>query len=593
MPMPEDLKKECFGDNESWTDRTDTGRFRDGKKTSENIRLDGSDRSDGNQETKCNFLAAVPSFPIGVLPELYQVVVIEHAESFNVPLDIPSMALLTMAGACIGRTRGLTIKSGWSEHPNTYLGIVGRSGTGKSPVIKAIQRPIYRLEAQWFNEYQEELRDYQEALEKRRSTPKKDKANLGPPPEPPTYRQLIIDDSTTEALTDALTNNPRGIQWNRDELSGLILELDKYTGKDGGTKARLMSAYDSGPWKVNRTGKNKFIPKACLSIFGTIQDKALPVIFSSMDAATGFLPRFNFIRVEQDKPPLWTDQTVSEASKAIVSSLYDELLRYAFQEEERPYFIGVKKPAKDLFIEWYNEQALEPWGDCDASVYEAVLAKLRGQCLRFALILHCMDAAASRRSEKEPVGEETMGNALILADYLKAHQKSVWELCFQGATLIQLKPFERRIAQAIIDHEQSIQSGMIPTSLITDHLNAGMDKRFHVKPEAVGRSFKGMGINTGHLPDKSGRGPKITPEILENLKKVLGIRPNRPTCPNAENIKEKWTESTVREPSEPSEKVKCVQCSNLDGFTCRLGHECGGIQLLRECSDYREYVANG
>jgi len=77
-------------------------------------------------------------------------------------------------------------------------------------------------------------------------------------------------------LTDALVANPRGSLRKRDELAGLILELDKYTGKDGGTKSRLMSSYDSGPWKVNRreASQQAYIPHATLSILGTIQPKA-------------------------------------------------------------------------------------------------------------------------------------------------------------------------------------------------------------------------------------------------------------------------------------------------------------------------------
>ena len=537
-----------FADNRTFG--TSSGRLKNDFSDHNNSNLDVTDVSDVSPNSNSDFLSAVPCFPLEVFPESLQICVDEHASAFSVPYDVPAVAILSTAGACIGRTRGLTIKTGWSEHANTYAVLVGRSGVGKSPAVKAIQAPVFELEAKWYRKYQQELKTYQEVLEFHKGRKKKDAAP-DPLPDPPIYKQLIIDDSTTEALTTALTQNPRGILWNRDELSGLILDLDKYTGKDGGTKARLLSAYDAGPWKVNRNSGNKYIAHACLSIFGTIQDKALPEIFSSMDAATGFLPRFNFIRIEQDAPPLWSDSIVSERSKNIISDLFNGLMRYNFNNGE-PLFIGVKKEAKALYIEWFNSQALEPWSDCESSAYEAVLAKLRGQCLRYCLILHCIESAIHGTSETEPVNADTMSKAIIFANYLKAHQKSVWKLCFSAAGVKSLKPFERRISESIIALESNITGGMLPTQAIVDHLNSGGDQRFATNSRSVGKALKGMGLETGHLPDKSGRGPKINPEFIEKLKNALGKRPKRPKRPTCQNNTEKESISNVRQTSQTS-----------------------------------------
>ncbi len=220
-------------------------------------------------------------------------------------MEVPACALLSVVGSCIGRSRGVLIKSGWVEHANLWLAIVGASGIGKSPAVRSIYRPVVETEKRFFAAYQEAYKQYPIRTRPEASPPKGERAQLLPPPSPPVWNQLFVDDATTEALTDALAANPRGILWNRDELSGLILDLDKYAGKDGGTKSRLMSAYDSGVWKVSRrdASKKAFIPNATLSVFGTIQPKALPTIFSILDAATGFLPGLSLLTLCERRLP--------------------------------------------------------------------------------------------------------------------------------------------------------------------------------------------------------------------------------------------------------------------------------------------------
>jgi hypothetical protein len=361
------------------------------------------------------FLPMPDRFPIEVLPDAYALIVEQAAKAFAVPLDVPACALLSMSGACIGRTRGLIIKDGWSEFANLYIGIVAKSGIGKSPCTKAIFNSIFRVEKKWFDEYQTASLQYDEEMGARKHSKNKDE--LPPPPDAPAWKQLFVDDATVESLTDALQGNQRGILWYRDELSGLILELDKYSGKDGGTKARLMSAYDCGLWKTNRINKGRvnLIQKACLSIFGTIQPRVLPRIFSDLDAATGFLPRFLFVRATQENPPVWTDESFGNEHLVELDHLVNELLSMDFLPSGESQFVGVTSEAKSLFIDWYNQQACESWVDFDSQAFDALSAKLRGQCLRICLILHCLHSVEAKRSELEHVSADTMKNAIKLS----------------------------------------------------------------------------------------------------------------------------------------------------------------------------------
>ena len=148
-----------------------------------------------------------PVFPVDVFPPTIRDVIAEIAKAYAVPFEVPATAVLVLAGACIGRTRGIRIKAWWVEFANLYVALVGGSGTGKSPATDFIFRPVHAKELEWHQEYlNAEEEEDNSAIRK----------------------QLLVDDSTLEALSEALSANPRGILWHRDELSGLLLSLDRY-----------------------------------------------------------------------------------------------------------------------------------------------------------------------------------------------------------------------------------------------------------------------------------------------------------------------------------------------------------------------------
>ena len=455
-----------------------------------------------------------------VLASAHAAAISEISRAYSVPAGVPGCAFLSLAGACIGRTRGIAIKPGWEEHANMWIVLVGESGTGKSPATQEIQRHLFDLENGWYQDFKESEKEHEFELEQRRYLSKSERKGLEPPPEPPVWQQLMVDDSTTEALETAFSGNPRGILWNRDELAGLILDMDKYS-RNGGTKQRLISAYDSGPWKTNRVSKQNFIRRACLSIFGTIQPRHMPAIFSDMDAATGFLPRFTFVNVDQEKPAFWTDEVVSDTTRKILKETYDHLLNFDFGEDGQPEIIKVSKEAKETFIAWFDEQAREPWRDAEAAVYQAVLAKLKGQCLWVALILHCFDAAVDHRSELVVLEEGVMRRAIVLVNFFKVHQKAIWSQVIRNKQALSLNPLQKRVARAIIALEGEIENSILPTSRVAEQANSAMDERFRIETRSVGKTASSLGFYSTHTKNKKARALVVDPEKLRKLKSIL------------------------------------------------------------------------
>ncbi|WP_027371135.1 DUF3987 domain-containing protein [Desulfovermiculus halophilus] len=469
------------------------------------------------EESQQESIMSLPSFPLNVMPDYFQAPIQQAVKAFSVPPEVPAATLLSLVGALIGRSRAVVVKSGWTEHPNLYIVIVAPSGMGKSPCVRTFMKSIFREEKRRFDEFQQALAQYQEEMNVRRRMKQNE---LGPPPEKPTWKQIYVEDATEEALTDALSANAKGILWYVDEISGLIMNLGRYRndGKSDGPKARLMSAYDSGPWKRTRkSGDNAFISHACLSILGTLQPALLPNLFADIDAASGFLPRFIFVRAEPSGPPLWTDESFDGEYRERIDQLVGDLMSREMGEE--PAYVGLTKEAQSLYREWYNEQAREPWVNFDAQQYEALSAKLRGQCARLALILHVLECHAQGMDDTQPIQPATMERALILANWIKAHQRHIWQALAQPEQISQSSPIEKRIATAIADLEGEISEGKLPISRITEQVNNGAEKAYQVKPETVGKGLKKIGLHSS-----KGTGGKrlvhISDQKLESLKQT-------------------------------------------------------------------------
>lgn len=464
-------------------------------------------------------------FPSGVFPAQIEEALNSAALAFTVPLAVPAMTFLAVIGASIGRTRGVQIKPGWVIHPNLYCALVARSGMGKSPCTNAILKPIHEREHTAFQDYQEALsmhdlkmREWQSAFTKAQRT----NQDLPEKPTIPQWSQVYVEDSTTQAVGTILQNNPRGVLWYRDELSGLLSDLGRYDSKggDAGDKARLLSAYDCGAWKVSRSTKDGLhIPHACVSIFGTVQPGLLPALFKQRDAISGFLPRFLFIRCEQTEPPLWSTESFCGDQAALVHGYIERALQLDFANDESPYVVELSPRASEYAIYWYNNQVLAHWYQPALEQFEALAPKLRGVFFKLTLIVHILESWSQGQDELQAVRLSTVQRTAELMEWIQEQQREVWMLLSSGSKFEEVSTLERRVAKAVIELAEQQSKPILPTSAIVTHLNKNLSEQFHVTSDAVGKTYKKLCIEVGR--SSKARGAKLSPELLEHLKQYL------------------------------------------------------------------------
>jgi len=489
--------------------------------------IDIANSDDREDHGESSILPPPPPVPIEAFPPRVAALLKEAAEAFTAPLQIPVACLLGMLSCLVGGARLISLRSSWREPGNIWIATVAASGIGKSPCATAFFKPIADLEHEAFKGWQNERMFYECALDEyQRDRRKADASTSLIPPEAPARRQGYVDDATIESVGAALQDNAKGILWKKDELSGLIADMDKYSKSSGGTRARLLSSYDGGEWKTNRTSdprRNLHIRNAYVSIFGGIQPAMLAQVFETgaagADEASGFLQRFIMIRAEREQPSYWTETSLSPESIALLEDITKILWSWDIEHDDqgRPLekVVPVTAQAKSVFIAWFNGIAREEFLATNASL----LSKLKGQAMRLCLLLHCLDAALAKTDGMEPVTESTMRRALLLADWVKTHQAQCWQ--FFGKVK-QVNPIERAVMRVVVEEAARIEADGWRIS--NERLFSLVEKRLGMpgmSPVKLGKAAAVLGLPGCWITPKE-RGRTITRKTISNFNSSVG-----------------------------------------------------------------------
>lgn len=99
-----------------------------------------------------------PVFPIGVLGGWLQRTCESMAEAMNVPVDVPAHMALSILSFFAMPVTTLRLSMTHTDSVNLYVLLVVRSGGGKSPIWKALMKPVFALEKAAIRERQKQQR---------------------------------------------------------------------------------------------------------------------------------------------------------------------------------------------------------------------------------------------------------------------------------------------------------------------------------------------------------------------------------------------------------------------------------------------------
>jgi putative DNA primase/helicase len=372
--------------------------------------------------------AVYEPFPVDALPEPHRGLVVHGAESIGCDPALIALPLLAATAGAIGNARRIMLKRGWTEPAVLWAVTVALSGDRKSPAFELGVDGLMQIEERAFAEYRAALDEHKRALQAW-----KDAGGSGAKPEPPTATRFIVRDVTVEGLALVLSENTRGLMLARDELSAWVGGFDRYTGGKGEESAHWLEMYRAGKVTVDRkTGDKKtvHVPKAAVSISGTIQPGTLERVLERRHFENGLAARL-LLAWPPRQLRQWNEAEIDERLLIPVRRVFERLAALPMGADgygnPTPIDLMMTPEGKARWIAFYNEHGEEMHGLGDDRL-SAAWSKLEGTTARFALLVHCVRAAAQDDTLRDAaaVDRESIEAAIRLVTWFKNETRRIY-----------------------------------------------------------------------------------------------------------------------------------------------------------------------
>jgi hypothetical protein len=343
----------------------------------------------------------IPPFPVACFSPGLATYIRQQAQDLGAPASYVAGAVLAVAGAAVGTAAGVLLQGTvenprWVEKPNLYVNLVGGPSLGKSPVIRAVKRPLLDLESEL------DLR-------------------------------FTATNFTMEALPPLLRRNKRGLLVVADETAALFKSLGAYKGGRGGGGDReflLSMFFRDGGW-TDRKGDagdgepSLFLDEPCLSILGGLTPGGLSVLLDKDNPEDGMLARFLFV-VEDS--PIRRPHSFTAAATASQDFWHQVVGFLAAYESRAP--IPLSAAAQRRYIAHDLALQDELHGGGLPQALAGAWGKLRAIVGRFVLIVHLLDLAERWLEDRstefwQEIESDVVDRAYQLLAYFKATARRI------------------------------------------------------------------------------------------------------------------------------------------------------------------------
>lgn len=371
-----------------------------------------------------------PALPLeDVLGERWARWIRQAAEAKAAPPDYVAAALLSVSGALIGNTRWASPWEGWAEPPVIWAMAIGLPSMNKSPGLDAVLTPLKRMEREARASVESDLSEWRDraevaklaeqtwkeaaraALKSGEDMPAKPEAtNPGPEPVLPRF---ALTDTTVEKLGVIIAGQPRGALLARDELSGWLMGMTRYSG-GGSDRPFWLEAYGGRGYSVERMGRDPvYIDRLTVGVLGGIQpDKLKSLLFKSDD--DGLLARF--LPVWPEAAPIKRPDAGGDEAFLLLALERLLSLQMPVGEDgsERPWFVLFDEEARALLDDF--RQTARDWETGAEGLLLSFAGKLPGLAIRLSLILAYLDWAGGEAEQPREISRAHFGRAAHLVE---------------------------------------------------------------------------------------------------------------------------------------------------------------------------------
>lgn len=374
---------------------------------------------------------AAPKLPMGLLPVEIANVAQDVAERQQSPVDYTAWALIVAAAGIIGREPGIRPRErdDWTERLALWVNLIGKPSTMKSPALDDGTRPLRVQAAHFADQHAAAMEKWREECAAAKEL---DPKHPDLPPQPLMRRCWTADGSVEKLAMLLVPEVSRGLSIVRDELSGLIRDLDRYHPK-GGDRQFYITAYTGGQYVVDRVSRETLVvPDLLFNIVGGIQPEVARSVFND-GPRDGFAARFITIWPEvlpnYTLTDRWPDQEARTALDAVLERLSVARWRAELANDDfKPTpFCRLDADGQQPFSDWH-EKLMRTWrSGTYQGQFEDRVGKYPGLASRLMLVWHLIDWGANRTNFATKVEGGVVQRVLRLMDeYVMPMEKRVY-----------------------------------------------------------------------------------------------------------------------------------------------------------------------
>lgn len=364
--------------------------------------------------------------PLGVLPHALEVFACDEARRKSVDLGTVAVPLLVTFAAALPARFQVQVKqldTGHTDRAILWGALVGPPGARKTPVLRAVMRPLEEIEAGWGRTYAAEKATYDAVVRAAKQT----KGALGAEPPRPWRRRKIVSDVTIEGLAAVLADNPDGLLCFVDELAQWAGNMDAYRAGKAVSRDQSfwLQAKGGGRYQVDRISRE--VPDVevnAVNVLGGIQPDMIKRLAPEW-GGNGVLQRFLLHVMGRSGPA--PDLAPNEAAAAAVRRGVCELVALTPSEFSGPFrFTGAADAHRRDVVNFADAVMARP--DVPTPL-RGWLDKMEGEWARIALVFHAAEWAVGMGPIlDEPIPLEIGADAArraaaFLIDYQFAHQE--------------------------------------------------------------------------------------------------------------------------------------------------------------------------
>jgi len=383
---------------------TDTKQIKAVQNEAEEVTTEVVDQILADSQTRFDIYQLIPA-------ELADAITCK-AKTFDWPAETLLSAFLATASSLVPHK--LSLEDDYHIPSVLWIGLVGDSGTGKSPVISLFTDPLGKFQKEAHERYKLATEAYRQALENK---------DIKDKPSPPNRRFFYLQDFTWESIGTALEARSHCLILS-DELAGFVLGQNQYKARGGNDRQRWLTVYNGKAIDILRTTKNLHIPEASLSILGGIQPSILQRLISADGAMVdGFWARFMWVEVPNRMPPC-PRKSPSVDITELIAGIYQQLDQQA--EVSRSFRLCPQ--GKLLWEQWWDrirslhEEELNPF-------LKAIYPKTLERAGRVALTVHCLNSAFRKERPEEVIPPHTLKGAIAFVWWTLKQTRTVYADC--------------------------------------------------------------------------------------------------------------------------------------------------------------------